>query len=310
LGLSGEIGWEQLETVLDNSGFMAFNAGLGYTKSFSLMNSIRVNYKMGRDFNKYDKFYPNELISGNGMILNGLDFSGPEFSHGFLATWSSNNISNQRNWSANFSYLMMPQRYMNGVVAYPEYSQQFFELSHNNSLLNAGLNWESYIKRLRGRLGVLVSFNSGKYESSVNQVKGSSTRSGLRTESWWLSGFHMPVNAELRGAIIYSAGRWAQGELNRNWQYFWSFKVKLKTEGSFYGALVWNFHKLSAQQVFHGMELFSSVKFSSMVVLTLTGTNLLNVGRLVEGSVMPYSRSGSSYNLVGRYLLFSVNLHF
>jgi hypothetical protein len=310
LGINGELGWEQLETVSDNRGFMTFNAGLGYTKSFSLLNSIRVNYKLGRGFKEYNRFYPDELISGNGMILNGLDFSGPEFSHGFLAAWNSNNISKQRNWSANFSYIMMPQRYTNGVVAYPEYSQQFFELSHNNSLLNAGLNWETYIRKLRGRLGALVSFNSGRYESSVNQVKGSSIRSGIRMESWWVSGFLMPLNAELRGAINYSAGRWAQGELNRNWQYYWSFKLKLKTAGSFYGALVWNYHKLSAQQVFHGMDLFSSIKLSSMVVLTLNGSNLLNVGRVIERTVLPYSRSGSSYQLVGRYLLFSLNLHF
>jgi hypothetical protein len=265
---------------------------------------------VGREFKAYNKFYPDELMSGNAMILNGLDFSGPEFSHGFLASWNSNNISKQRNWSANISYIMMPRRYTSGVIASPEFSQQFFEMGHNNSLLNTGVNWEGYARKLRGRLGALISFNSGRYESRVNLVKGSSIRSGLRMESWWVSGFLMPVNAELRGAVIYSTGRWNQGEINRNWQYHWSLKLKLRTAKSFYGALVWNFHKLSAQQVFHGMDLFSSIKLSRMLILSLTGTNLLNVGRVVERTVTPYSKSGSGYDLVGRYLLFSVNLHF
>jgi hypothetical protein len=310
LGISGEIGWEALKTLSERNEFMIFNTGIGYTKSFSLLNSIRINYKVGKEFKEYNKFYPNELMSGNGMILNGLDFSGPEFSHGFLASWNSNNISKQRNWSANISYIMMPLRYTSGAVVYPEYSVQFFELGHNNSLLNMGVNWEGYVRKLRGRLGALISFNSGRYESRVNLVTGNSVRSGLRLENWWVSGFLMPVNAELRSAVLYSAGRWDQGELNRNWQYYLSLKLKLKTSGSFYGALAWNFHKLSAQQVFHGMDLFSSIRLSRMLLLSLTGTNLFNVGRVLERTVMPFSMSGSSYELVGRYLLLSLNMNF
>jgi hypothetical protein len=205
---------------------------------------------------------------------------------------------------------MMPLRYTSGVVVYPEYSVQFFELGHNNSLLNTGVNWEGYVRKLRGRLGALISFNSGRYESRVNLVTGNSVRSGLRMENWWVSGFLMPVNAELRSAVIYSAGRWDQGELNRNWQYYLSFKLKLKTSGSFYGALVWNFHKLSARQVFHGMDLFSSIRISRILLLSLTGTNLFNVGRVLERTVTPFSMSGSSYELVGRYLLLSLNMNF
>jgi hypothetical protein len=196
------------------------------------------------------------------------------------------------------------------VVAKPAYGIQFFEMTQVNRTLNAGFNWEEYIQTIKGKLGSRISFNSGKYQSLVNQVKGISARSGLRMEGWWVSGFHWPVNAELKTSVIYSTGRWNQGESKRNWQYEWSFKLKFKPNGTFYSALAWHAYELSQKKIFQGLDLYVSHKMGPSFLLTLTGSNLLNIGRLADKTVMPYSKSETGYFLVERYLLVSVNWRF
>ncbi|HLO80393.1 MAG TPA: hypothetical protein VK166_05525 [Chitinophagaceae bacterium] len=310
LGISGEVGWETFSTGSVENNFLSYRGGLGYVKNISLLSALRLNYTVRRGFDQYDKFYPDELISGNGLILNGLRFKEPEFSHGLIVTVNSNNLYRQRNWAANFSTMFMPRRYTGGVEAKPEYGIQFFELTHVNKQLNAGFNWEGYLKIIKGKLGGRFSFNSGQYESVVNSIKGVSARAGLRIDGWWVSGFRGAVNSEIKSSVLYSTGRWNRGELNRNWQYEWSFKLKIKPRESFYSALVWHAHKLSQKMVFHGLDLYASRKLGKSLQLTLTGSNLLNTGRLLDKMVMPYSRSETGYVLVARYLLLSINCRF
>jgi hypothetical protein len=308
-GLSGSSGL-QSTTAGKTSTLMLYETGLGYTKKFGLMNSFRVSYKLNRGFKKFDQLYPYNLMSGNATILNGLEFSEPELTHGLVMSVNGNNISKQRTWSANVSFIKMPKRYINGADIFPQYLVQYFELTSFSQVLNLGINGEIFVRPLKSKLGSLISVYSGRDENSVNGVEGRSARNSFKLETWWVSGFRIPVNVEMRFGSDYSEGNWNGGPLNTVWQYYWSSKVKLRAGRSFYGSLLWNGQKLSQQKAFHGLDIYVTHKLGHSMTISLNGVNLLNIGRMVDVAAMPYSRSENAYLLVGRYLLLSLNLSF
>ena len=308
-GLSGSSGLQSVKAG-ERSSLMVYDASLGYTRKFSLMNSFRLNYKLNRGFRKFDQFYPYHLMSGNATILNGLEFSEPELTHGFVMSVNGNNISKQRTWAANGSFIRTPRRYINGADVFPQYLVQYFELTSFSQVLNLGINGEIFVRHLKSKLGSLVSVYSGRDENSVNGVKGRSARNSFKLETWWVSGFRMPVNVELRFGSDYSEGNWNGGPLNTVWQYYWSSKFKLRSGRSFYGSIMWNGQKLSQQKAFHGLDIYANYKLGHSLNVSLNGVNLLNIGRMVDVAAMPYSRSENAYLLVGRYLLLSLNLNF
>jgi hypothetical protein len=221
-----------------------------------------------------------------------------------------NNINKQRTWSANGSFVRTPKRYINSADVFPQYLVQYFELTSFSRVLNLGINGEIFLLQLKSKLGSLLSVYSGRDENSVNGVKGKSARNSAKLETWWISGFRIPVNVELRFGSYYSEGNWNGGPLITVRQYYWSSKFKLRSGRSFYGSLMWNGQKLSQQKAFHGLDLYANYKLGHSLNVSLNGVNLLNTGRLVDVGAMPYSRSENAYLLVSRYLLLSLNLTF
>jgi hypothetical protein len=304
-----------------NSGLQSFKAGnkctlmvyetsLGYTKKFGLMNSFRLNYKLSRGFKKFDQLFPDQLMSGNATILNGIDFSEPELTQGFVMFVNGNNIGKQRTWSANASFIRTPGRYINSADVFPQYLVQYFELTNISHMFNLGANGEFFVRNLKSKLGILFNVYSGRNENTVNDVKGISARNGFKLETWWVSGFRIPINLEVRLGSNYSEGNWNEGPLNTVWQYYWSNKLKIRYGPAFYGSVLWTGQRLPQQKAFHGLDIFATYKLNQSMNLSLSGVNLMNFRRMVDVAAMPYSRSENAYLLVGRYLLVSLSLSF
>jgi hypothetical protein len=309
-GINGNTGMQSIDADRGKNWLLVYETGVGYTKKFGLMNSFQLSYKNSRGFRRFDQMYPDHLMSGNATVLNGLKFSEPEVSHGWVAAIQGNNIGKQRNWSANLSYLFLPQRYISGVDVFPQYCQQYFQLSHYSRVFNLGLNGEIYVRELKSKLGSLISVYAGKDENIVNGVQGRSARRNLKIESWWISGFRIPANMELRFGSNYSEGNWNGGPLNSVWQFYWSNKVKLRFGESLYGSFMWNGQKILNQKAFHGLDVYVIYKLSPAVQISANGVNLLNIRRIVDAAVMPYSSSENVFMVVGRYILASVSFTF
>ncbi len=310
LGVSGELGIERIRNDMNVPGFAVFSGSASYVHSISLLRSIRFKYSVFNGFAEYGKLYPIGLLSGNGTILNGLNFQGPESSHTVSGTWQSNNFYKQRNWSVSVNYKFIPRNYGLVMTAKPEFSEFGFGLTRNNKLATGVFNWESFVPAVKGRIGSSVNLNAARYKNRLNGVEGISERAGVNTACWWTSGFKSLINIELRGGTTYSMGRWNNGTRNSMWQHHSSAKFKVKAGNKWYGALSNNSFILSQGSRFTAMDLFISYQATGSLVLHVTGTNLLNTGRIRESSVMPYSSSQSSFYLVGRYILLSGNLSF
>jgi hypothetical protein len=308
LSVQGEAGGEKLDSDTSSYRFGIFNGSAAYTHNFSQMRSLRLAYIVVRGFSDYDKLYPSQLLSGNGIIISGLVFEGPVFSQGWTGSYQSNNFYKQRNWSLTFNYRVHAESYAMAVRARPEISEYGFGLTRNNRLVNGLFNWESFVKAVKGKLGVAANFDKSSLSGIVNGVEGNSERSGLSAEAWWTSGFHFPLNLEVRGGVIYTTGRWNGGGINANRQYRWSSKLKFKSENKMYAAFSWNGFLLSNRDQFHGLDLFLSCPLSKRLILHVTGVNLLNSGRVTEKLVMPYNTSQSMFYLVQRYILVSANI--
>jgi len=310
LGINGELGFENLKNDSSSVGFEIFNGSVTYMHRFNLLRSLRLGYSVFNGFSDYDKLYPARLLSGNGIILSGLAFDKPVFSQAWSASFQANNFYKQRNWSLSANYKLLPRAYAMAIMILPELSEFGFSLTRDNRLFNGLFSWESFVKSVKGRMGIKLNYHMSEFNSILNGLEGRSDKTALDAETWWTSGFNFPLNMELKGGVAYTTGQWNGGAVNTNWQYHWNTKLKFKSAKKMYLAMSWNGFILSERNRFFGLDLFWSYPISKAVSIQLTGVNLLNSGRVTEKFVSPYNTSQSMFYVVERYVLVSGNISF
>lgn len=309
-GIQVDAGYASLFDGYRSSPFASFSGKASYTHRFSLFRSLRLQYAMFKGFEEFDNVFPPQLISGNGNVLNGLAFDGPTHWQSWTGYLQSGNIYKQRNWSLNASYKLLPESYVISMEARPGFTELGFLRGTDNRLFNGILHWEQYFKWLRGRLGASSGYFSSQSRSQLNGQQGLSSRSSLTAEGWWTSGFDFPVNAELKAGLAYSTGSWNGGAVNSNWQYQWSAKLKVKIESKIYAAMTSKVFYLTNGSRLLGLDIYATRQVTKGMRIDLTGINLLNAGRVVERTVMPFYVSESVFYLVGRYIMLSASISF
>ena len=308
LSLRSLAGYAFLENGNLNYSYPVIKTEWAYAHAISLMRSVQVKYTFSKDFSNFQKMYPPGLISGNGNLLNGTDFCGTTRAHTWTAGYHSSNVYKNSQWSLNLSYSRGKNQYNSSVLTNPSYTVSTYAPFDNNYGFIAAGTAEKFFSSIKSKLGCSVIYSRFGSTYEINGDTGFAIRTGYSLEGRWSTGYSFPLNLESKARIAWSEGRWEGESPNTNRQFHVVEKLKFSGRGKTYAALVGNYYILSAGSRFIGLDAFIHYRISQDWKLSLTCSNLFNSATIREKSVMAFSNTVSAYDLVGRYVLFRVEV--
>lgn len=306
LALQAIMGMQNLRHVdIRHQGYLVYDASVMMSHRFSMTSRLRIAFRQERSFDEFGQLHPGGMLSGNAVILNGINFGGPGESSAMDISFHRNDLQRQRSFSLSGAINYHHVGYTSDTELSPELAIQGQALSSGNYSAHAALSAEFFVAKLKGRTGSSFFVSHSGNATTLNMLKGRAESGIISLSAWWNTGFKSPLNLELRGYLGTSRARWGGGPVNNNYFRRWTAKLKASGERGLYSALVWNIQRLSPQRDFHGLDIYASANLGRGMKATLTGVNLLNQKRLADRNIRPFTVTVSELFLVNRYVMLS-----
>lgn len=305
--LVAKAGPRMARAVEASSFFPGFDLSVEYVKRFTTLRVIRTRFAASNDIPDLLKETPAPVLSGNATILGGIDLTGSVLTASYQASYFSNNIRRQSNWSFSLFLSASPSYYAASVLVEPEYSASVYrrEIGGYSAMLLAG--YEKYVGAVRGKLGFSVTGSAAANRFSLNGASVLGRNMGAQGEAWWISGFRSGLSLETRGRLGWHCSS-VEGQPGSSVvRAGFSQKLHWRSSKRFFATAILNGVQLGTGQWFHGLDLFMQKHLGDRFMVYVKGVNLLNIGKITEKWVYPYSRSTNEFMLVRRYILLGLS---
>lgn len=293
--------------LLDWKGMRNLTAGgklwAEWVYKFSLLQTLRFSWQFTRDLPARDGFFPDPLVSGNGVILSSIPFAGPEQRQLFQLGYFSNVLKQQLSWSLRLQGRLGQTLYIPDILVTPAYSV--------NGLLLASGNWfatlmgtiEKYVHPIRGKLGLSVMGNALNGMIMLNQATSVTRNRSVFAEVWWAGLIGKKINAETRLKMAGNLTQLDRQPTQTIWFPGWSQKVSWQWSERGFMSCLWRASPFGSGKYAHGVDVYLHQKIGKRWTLRVQGHNLLNQQQLMMRQISAYQSGSSSYGLVGRYVL-------
>ena len=165
---------------------------------------------------------------------------------------------------------------------------------------------EKYLEIIKGKTGFSLGVSDIINNFTLNNVSEQARNSSIKADWWWISGFSKGPGFETR--IVGGWNRSGKGNvMEAVWRMGWSQKVQWQFNKKLFSSLIWSGAQLGFRKYFHGLDFFIQRKIGVHWTAFIRGNNMLNVRKIGEKMVQPYSISYTDFRLVGRYVLVGFN---
>jgi hypothetical protein len=287
-----------------------WNAKWMIKRSFSRKATLGLIYQWSRSFAQSWLLMPDGQLSGNRVILNGLNPSGTEARHSGQLIFRSLNVFRQRQWFLSFLYLFQDKAYGSVQFWQPAYTVKGFERYQHAGSWQALMKHSLFVRMFKTKWLLDLQWLDRWGPVRVNGLLATQRQQLFKMENRLVTGFKRRWNGEFNGGM--SVGTFTRASVGPapNWQWTAAFKVKWKATDRIYAAGTWKWQQLSPQRGFQSADIYVLGKKGERFHWRLECVNLLNQRRVDQRQVSAFEESITSFFLNGRYLLFALSYRF
>jgi hypothetical protein len=287
---------------------LAYHLRMEFLYRLSMLRNLRVSVTDESDLPDLSTFTPESMVSGNGVILGGIGYGGPEISRTFQAGYFANHLHQQLTWSVRLQWRQGVYAYMPALIATAAYDYRRLERVQGNATGLFMASAEQFISSLKGKLGTGISATMIRGKMILNNLPSRTGYLVGQWEIWWLGTLGFNVRSETR--LRFTCTGSSLNGANRQWILMtgWSQKLSWVWASKAMISLLWRASPFGTGEYVHGLDLQGQARISRRWQLRLQAHNLVNQQELAMKQIGPYQRTTSTYELVGRYLMVGASL--
>ncbi len=300
------------ETETTQSPFF-LNPSFGFAWKLNDMHKITSNYSFNRTNAKILDVYPEFVQTGFRSFNRGTGGFNQLDSSSFIFNYQLGNWSNRFFANTFVMYSKNHDFFSTNAVISQNFSLTDKILIKDRDFLNINTNADYYFKKLSTNLKLKLGYSQSEFKNIVNNsdlrvVENTNYNYGLEIRSGFDGWFNFHFGTKWLTSQIDTtiSNQFTNNEsfLDLNFIFNDKWDAQIQTER-------YEFGNIDTDNTFYFLDFDMTYKFmKDKFSMSLSGKNLFNTKRFQTFSISDISTSTTSYRLLERYVLLSVNYRF